>query len=85
MTNEEMALAIKQGRKEMIPILWERVRRLVIKLTYSYYTRHQALCKRASVTEADLLQEAYFGFVKAIEAYSPASGCKFVSYMGYPI
>ncbi len=85
MTNEEMALAIKQGKKELIPILWERVRRLVIQLTYSYYTRHYAICKRAGVTEDDLMQEAYLGFVKAIETYSLASGCKFVSYMGYPI
>ncbi len=85
MTNEDMAAAIKQGRTEMIPILWERIRRLVIQLAYRYYTRHDTSCKRAGVTEDDLMQEAYFGFVKAIEGYSPANGSKFVSYLSYPI
>ena len=74
-----------RGHTELIPILWERIRRLAIQLAYRYYTRHEAVCKQAGVTEDDLTQEAYFGFVKAIEGYSPASGSKFVSYMSYPI
>lgn len=85
MTNEEMALAIKQGYTELIPILWERIRRLAIRLTYRYFTRHEAICKRAGVTEEDLMQEAYLGFVMAIESFSPTSGNKFVSYLNYPI
>ncbi len=85
MTNEEMAVMINNGQTELIPALWERVRKLVGKFTYNYYTKHYELCKRAGVTDEDLLQEAYFGFIKAIQAYPSQSGNMFTSYLNFPI
>lgn len=85
MTNEAMATMIRSGKTELIPILWERVRKLVAKFTCNYYRRHYDLCRHAGVTDEDLLQEAYFGFIKAIHSYPPESGNKFTSYLNFPI
>ena len=85
MTNEEIAVRINNGQTEWIPELWDRVRKLVAKFSNSYYTRHYELCKRSGVTDEDLMQEAYFGFIKAIQAYPPESGNMFTSYLNFPI
>lgn len=85
MTNEEIAVMINNGQTELIPLLWGRVRKLVAKFTNSYYMRHYELCKRSGVTDDDLMQEAYFGFIKAIQSYPPESGNMFTTYLNYPI
>lgn len=85
MTNEEIAVMINNGQTELIPVLWDRVRKLVAKFANSYYMRHYELCKRSGVTDDDLMQEAYFGFIKAIQSYPPESGNMFTTYLNYPI
>ena len=37
LTNEELAEQIQGGNKKLIPELWERVKRLMFKLSYAYY------------------------------------------------
>lgn len=85
MTNEEMARLIQAGRAEWIPILWERVRKLAARLASSYYSRHYGLCRHAGVTDEDLMQEAYFGFIQAVHSYRPESGYLFTTYLHYPL
>lgn len=85
MTNEEMARLIQTGRTEWIPILWERVRKLAARLACSYYSRHYGLCRHAGVTDEDLMQEAYFGFIQAVHSYRPESGYLFTTYLHYPL
>lgn len=85
MTNEEIAVMINNGQTEFIPVLWDRVRKLVAKFANNYYMRHYELCKRSGVTDDDLIQEAYFGFIKAIRSYPPESGNMFTTYLNYPI
>ena len=40
LTNEELAEQIQGGNKQLIPELWERVKRLMFKLSYAYYKQH---------------------------------------------
>lgn len=70
MTNEELAEGIQQGHKEYIPILWEKVRKLIDLLVSKYYTQHTTLLKNAGYELADMKQESYFIFLKTVSAYN---------------
>lgn len=83
MSNEEAAQRIKAGNTNVIPLLWEGVRKFVRLLANKYYIQREGLCKRAGVEKDDLYQCGYFAMLNAVQAYDSARGYKFVTYMGY--
>lgn len=80
MTNEELAVLAKSGNSEYLEKLWNNVVRFVRKragqiLAISY--------RDYSVELDDLVQEAYFAFLKAVKSYNPSGGKTFVGWLDY--
>ncbi|MBQ8780684.1 MAG: sigma-70 family RNA polymerase sigma factor [Oscillospiraceae bacterium] len=86
MTNEQLAVFIQQGgNDELIPILWERVRKLLYTLSDGYFKAYGDSLAHYGITPSDLKQEAYSAFLKAVEAFAPDKGYLFTSYLKYPL
>lgn len=71
MTNEELAVAIRNGRTELTSQLWENVRRFVHSRARNVM---QHIPPSYGVTEEDLVQSGYFALCSAIEKYDPEQG-----------
>ena len=85
MTNEQLATFIKQGgNDELIPILWERIRKLMYMKSDRVYSTLQSRFNQCGYDVWDLKQSCYTAFLKAIEGYKPESGNKFTAYLSYP-
>ena len=81
MTNEQLAVLIKQGEQERAPELWENVRKLLYKLSFHQYTAHADLFKQQGLSLEDIQQESYFAMLGAVEAYNPEKGYMFTTYL----
>lgn len=82
MTNEEIAKKIYNGNKELMPQLYENVKRLLRKLTFSYYSKHEEKCEKCGIELEDLIQECYLFLPKAVKAYNEKnSDLKFNTYI----
>lgn len=77
-SNEELATLIKQGDNGYMPQLWEQVRKIVVMIAIKYFNRLENKC---GLELDDLIQEGYFGVLKAVEYYEPDSEYKFSSYL----
>lgn len=77
LTNEELAEQIQGGNKQLIPELWERVKRLMFKLSYAYYKQHIDRCAFAGVALEDLQQESFCAFMNAVYALNPTAAFGF--------
>lgn len=85
MTNEQLAAFIKQGgNDELIPILWERIRKIMYMKSDNVYSALQGRFQQCGVDIWDLKQSCYMAFLKAIDGYKPDTGNKFTSYLSYP-
>lgn len=85
MTNEQLAVFIKQGgNDELIPILWERIRKIMYIKSDRVYSALESRFARCGVDVWDLKQSCYMAFLKAVEGYKPDGKSKFTSYLSYP-
>ena len=84
-TNEEIAVLIQNGNREYIPILWERVERLIYQNAYNYYCIHKEAFSACGVELDDLKQAGFFAMLRALEYYDKDSGYKFTTYLNYPM
>ena len=85
MTNEQLATFISQGgNDELIPLLWDKVKKLVYYKADRFYWLHESACFRRGVELWDIKQASYMAFLEAVRAYKPESGNKFTSYLNYP-
>ena len=85
MTNEELATRIQSGDTELIPQLWEQVRKLIYVFVNRYYRKFGDRCAASGVTEEDLLQEGFLAVMDAAKAYSPDGDYKFTAYLHFPV
>lgn len=85
MTNEELALKIRAGDKDLISLLWRQIKPFLYRYCKGYFIRNEKACSSAGVMFDDLLQESYFAVLVAIRAYNPRSGYKFLTYLNYPL
>ena len=85
MTNEEAALAIQEGHTSLYGLLWNQTLRLIQMKAGQYYRSHEGSCRRAGVDQDDLIQCGFLALHDAVEAYSPETGHKLVSYLSYPL
>ena len=81
MTNEELAILIKNGHEEHLPELWENVRRLMYQLSFKQYSANKELFNSVGLSLEDIQQESYFAMLGAIEAYNPEKGYIFTTYL----
>ena len=84
MTNEQLAQLIQNGRKDLIPELWDRVQKLLYMKSDKLYRLHQDNFDRCGVEAGDIKQASYFAFLEAVRAFKPDSGLKFTAYLNYP-
>lgn len=91
MTNEQLAIFVGQGgNDELIPLLWENVRKLLYMRADRYYRAYKDDCSAYGITSWDLRQAAYTAFLNAIPAYKrkseeqPDKEYKFTSFLKYP-
>lgn len=84
MTIEELAIRIQDGDESKVPELWDRVRGLYMKKSFSYYGSHRELCARCGVDLEDIQQQSFFAFLQSVEAYQPESGLTFTAFVNFP-
>lgn len=84
-TNEELCARIQDGERDLIPDLWEQVRKLYDLKASQFYTMHEAQCRAAGAELDDLRQTAFFGFLQSVEAYDRESGLTFAAYIKFPL
>ena len=67
MTNEQLAAFIKQGdNDELIPILWERIRKIMYMKSDSVYSTLQGRFQQCGVDIWDLKQSCYMAFLRTV-------------------
>lgn len=84
MTNEEIAIAIKQGDSAYLPILWERMQKMTRRHA-AWYRRKLSDDFNHSVDTEDLIQSGYFALLEAVKHYDPERGFAFSTYFGYDL
>ena len=86
MTNEQFAMFIQQGgNDELIPLLWERVRKLMHMLSDRYYRAYSEKLAAYGITADDLKSAVYPAFLRAINSFDEDKGYKFTSYLKHPL
>lgn len=84
MTNEELAIHIADGNRELIGELYQRNYGVLYKLAYRYYTLYSDRCISAGVTLEDMMSECYFAVYTAAKSYAKGKReYKFTSYLKY--
>lgn len=85
MTNEKLAeLAQDPENKELIPVLWDKVKDLLYMKANSTYRQYSGLFTRCGVELPDIRQSCYMVFLEALKGYKSDSDIKFTSYLNYP-
>ncbi len=79
MSNEELAARIQAGERELIPELWEQVRRFVWMKARSRYLLTDGY---GGVEVEDLAQSGFLALLEAVEDFKPEGEYKFLSYLG---
>ena len=74
MSNEELAIAIRQGDQGRTLELWEQVNGLVKRKAMQIMTALQLSGNPRGVEFDDLYQTGYLAMVAAVETYSPERG-----------
>lgn len=86
MTNEQLAALISEGgNDELIPLLWERIRKLVRSVAQKFYVKNQNLCASHGVGADDLLQVGYFAFLQAIKYYAKSKKYCITTFLNLPL
>lgn len=80
MSNEELATRIQAGERDLLPQLWEQVRRFVYKKAKQRFVLSDG---KGSVDVDDLAQSGFFALVKAVEDFQPEGEYKFTTYLTY--
>lgn len=85
MTNEKLAaLAQDPDNKELVPVLWDKVKDLLYMKANRAYRQHSDMFARCGVELADIRQSCYIVFLDALKGYQPDGETKFTSYLNYP-
>lgn len=81
MTNEELVILIqsKEDVRHNMGLLYQQNERFIYKVVLPYIK----FLGSTSLDKEDLLQEAYFGLVEAVNRFDADSGNKFITYAKY--
>ncbi len=86
MTNEALAELIQQGgNDELLPILWDKVHKLLFIKAERYYYAYADILRRYGYDIQDVRQECYSAMLAAIKWYKPDKGYKFTTYLNYAL
>ena len=79
-TNEELARRIQAGERELLPDLWEAVRRFVYKLARRWCNEWN----RPGLEPDDLAHSAFLAICESIGDYDPEQG-SFLTWLRFPL
>lgn len=82
MTNEELAVAIKGGADDLIPVLWDQVRGFIAMRAYQTMLH---IPPERGVTKEDLVQSGYFALLEAVKTFAPEKGGGFLTVLAYAL
>lgn len=82
-TNEELAVRIQNGEKELIGELWENNYKLLYQMSNRFYNYNTDRCIACGVEIEDIQQSCYFALCAAVGAYKQESEYKFTTYINY--
>lgn len=90
MSNEELAVQIKEGQTDLIPELWESVERFIQWKSWEYYKQTHGYRLSHGYTTSlpevdDFVQSGYFAMIKAVEYFSADSGYSFLTFLSYTL
>lgn len=77
MSNEELAIQIQAGNRDLMPELWEKVERFVTMKAYKIPLNGD------TVERKDLLQAGYLALESAVADYDSEGGYAFLTCLGY--
>lgn len=80
MSNEELAMRIKAGERELLAQLWGQNKKNIYFLAVKY---RNIIEQNAFVEMKDFMQCGYFALVAAVDAYDPAKRFKLSSYLNF--
>lgn len=80
MTNEDLAIRIKAGEKDLIMDLWSQIEKLVIKIMMRYLPADGSTNR---IELDDLLQSGFIGMMSAINDFEPSAGFSFTTYLNF--
>lgn len=86
MSNEELVQLIQQNinTASNMELLYEQNKGLIFSIVRKFRYACQADYSSTAIIELDeLIHEAYFGLIKAVESYEPSHGVLFMSYTPY--
>lgn len=81
--NEELAIRIQNGEKELIGELWENNYKLLCLMSNRFYNSNTERCISCGVELDDIKQSSFFALCAAAEAYKSDSEYKFTTYINY--
>ena len=67
----------------LLPVLWEQVRKLLNSIADRYYIAYSEKCTRYGITDSDLKQMTYNAYLGAVKAYDKNKGFKFTTYLNF--
>lgn len=76
LSNEQLVELVQAGDRDALLVLWEQVRRLVLK-----YAGRWAVYGGNGVEVDDLMQSGFIAVLRAAETYDSSSGNKFTTYL----
>lgn len=81
MSNEELAVQIREGNAAALPLLWEGIRGFVAKYAYSY----MLMGSGSNVVDLDdLIQSGYIAMTEAVASYEPGEA-RFITWLEYSL
>ena len=85
LTVDEIAAKIKQeGRDDLTPDLFERVKGILYKKCQKSFLANKARFIQCGIDYDDLKQECYFAFLDALKGYKPDAPEPFFAFLKYP-
>ena len=82
-SNEETAVKVKNGEREKLAALWERVERFVAMRAGNRLLLMGDRYAACGVSLDDLLQEGFLAILDATETFDPQRGARFVTWLDY--
>lgn len=79
MTNEELAVLIRDGRSDLQGVLWEQIEKFVSMKAGIFYRNGAGLIR---CEKEDLEQAGFIAMMKAVQDYNPKNGC-FLTWYGF--
>lgn len=76
MTNEELVAKIQAGERDLLPVLWEQVRRFVAKIARRW--ANAAINKGICIEVDDYIQSGYLALDEAVDKYNTAEATEII-------